>query len=144
MLLKLNGWSQPRREWHRVGRFVFGQFNHWSFPSNSKSCHQESSWSQEVHRILLAAMDFNKAIYLSIYLSIAYRKHIYRITFENFIWNYHDEYLQAANIFDICTCLWRHWLSWNAQIPRFEIEDCFQLRNALAIHIWRIIRVKWL
>ena len=33
MLLKLNGWSEPRREWHRVGRFVFGQFNHWSFPS---------------------------------------------------------------------------------------------------------------
>ena len=141
MLLKLNGWSQPRREWHRVGRFVFGQFNHWSFPSNSKSCHQESSWSQEVHRILLAAMDFNKAIYLSPIVNTFIESHL-KILYETITTNICKQLKYL--IFDICTCLWRHWLSWNAQIPRFEIEDCFQLRNALAIHIWRIIRVKWL
>ena len=32
-VLKLSGCSQPWREWKRVGRFVFGQFNQWSFPS---------------------------------------------------------------------------------------------------------------
>ena len=37
------------------------------FVTKSKSCHQESPWSQEVHRSLLAAMDFNKAIYLYSY-----------------------------------------------------------------------------
>ena len=32
-VLKLSGCSQPWREWKRVGRFVFRQFNQWSFPS---------------------------------------------------------------------------------------------------------------
>ena len=32
-LLKLSGRSQPWREWKRVGRFVFGQINQWSFSS---------------------------------------------------------------------------------------------------------------
>ena len=55
-------------------------------------------------------------IKLSIYLAISYLKQIYRITFENFIWNYHDKYLQAANIF----------------APAFDAIDFHEMRQFLA------------